>query len=244
MSSDRTDPVFAPEPALPMHTRSLYQSLRGNAVSLFEELRQRVRDIPEPWQEKARELFSLRETVLRMYRRILDEHIDCVRFRTHGDLQLARVLYTGKDFVLGDFMGDPRLTLSERRIKRRPLRDLASLLHSLDYAMRTPLAGMASSRSRPRGTIREADRPRAAAWGEEWRRRVQTATLKAYTERIGAEETGWQLSPRLTPLLHALTIDHALADVIEEHRTRPDWTGIALDCAVEAITRAPAEIPG
>jgi maltose alpha-D-glucosyltransferase/alpha-amylase len=78
-----------------------------------------------------------------------DRRIHATRIRYHGDFQLGQVLHTGKDWAIVDFEGDPRRTIGQRRIKGCPLRDVASMLRSLDYAaQRCSARYPASSRGR------------------------------------------------------------------------------------------------
>ena len=79
------------------------------------------------------------DQVLKIFEPFLHKRWSGLRIRTHGDLHLEQVLYTGKDFVIIDFEGPPAETLAERRRKHECLRDVAGMIRSFHYAAFTAL---------------------------------------------------------------------------------------------------------
>src|SRR2546422_3321830 len=136
LASDSEDPAFSPEPITPFYQRSLYQTMRSITVQNFRLLRDLSHQIPEAVQ-----ILDLEGDVVRRLQRVLEPKINASRIRIHGDYHLGQVLYTGKDFVIIDFEGEPARPLSERRIKRSPLQDVAGMLRSLHYAAYSTLYG-------------------------------------------------------------------------------------------------------
>ncbi len=66
----------------------------------------------------AEEILKRQKQVLDRFQAIQQTKIEAARIRCHGDFHLGQVLFTGKDFVIIDFEGEPARTLGERRIKR------------------------------------------------------------------------------------------------------------------------------
>ncbi|MFC7896236.1 maltokinase [Streptomyces sp. NPDC057381] len=125
--------------------------------------------------------------------------------RIHGDLHLGQVLRAGRDWFVIDFEGEPSRPLSERRSAHSPVRDIAGMLRSFDYAAR---------QRRP--------------WRPEWARRCREAFCAGYAARAG-----WD--PRKKHgLLRAYETDRAVYEVLYEARHRPDWLPVPM-AAIERL---------
>jgi maltose alpha-D-glucosyltransferase/alpha-amylase len=138
-----------------------------------------------------------------------------VKTRHHGDFHLGQTLVSDGGWVLIDFEGEPLRSLAERRAKQTPLRDVAGLLRSLDYAHATAI------RQAP-----GADQSMLAGLFE----RCRQAVLGAYVETIRAGDA--PLLPArpedLTRALVALELEKALYELTYELGNRPDWVSIPL----------------
>ena len=139
----------------------------------------------------------------------------------HGDYHLGQVLYTGNDFVIIDFEGEPTRTLYERRLKRLALRDVAGMLRSFHYASETAL--QVRERSRPESTARS--QPWSRLWVESRVGRLP-AQLPARppARRRSSPDATDDLELELTTML----LEKALYELRYELNTRPDWVRIPL----------------
>ena len=185
LADDRANKAFAPEPFGKLYQRSVYQTMRNMTGRLCRQLEGQIRLLPEPARELAGRLIASEGTLLRRFRGVTAPTIGGHRTRTHGDFHLARLLYTGKDFVVTGFEGDVGRTVEDRRVKRSPLRDVATMIRSFDYAVRSTLLGLASRRGRAQGVVRDEDIPFIEPWAEAWYHRVAREYVSAYTELMG-----------------------------------------------------------
>ncbi len=136
--------------------------------------------------------------------------------RIHGDLHLGQVLRTPEgSWQLLDFEGEPSRPLAQRRAADSPLRDVAGMVRSFDYAAAAPTGGGAPA-------------PAVAAWRDEARRRF----LDGYAAGAGA-----LLPPERTTavLLAALELDKAIYELGYELSNRPGWAPIPAGGILRAL---------
>lgn len=138
------------------------------------------------------------------------------------------MLYTGRDFVLIDFEGEPARPLSERRLKRSPILDVAGMLRSFHYAASTTLL-----EQHERGLL--PDVARAEGWLRFWYGWVAAVFLQGYLHEL----TGTPLLPsdpaQLAILLEAYLMDKAIYEIRYELGHRPDWLAIPLRGVLELL---------
>jgi maltose alpha-D-glucosyltransferase/alpha-amylase len=155
--ANESDPAFGPEPFSAPYQRSLYQSLRGHAGRILRLLRKELHRLSEADQALATRVIEERPAMLNLFGCLLHQRFAAARIRVHGDLHLAQLVNTGKEFVFVGFAGDNGDTLREKAHRRCALVDVASMLRSIDYAANTALHRAAKH-------DRETLRPWAALW--------------------------------------------------------------------------------
>ena len=160
------DPSFHREPFSRFYQRSRYQAMRGLTSQVLHTLRRRLDDLPRSIRREARRVLEREDRALSRFRWLLDRKIPACRIRCHGNYHLEQVLCSGDDFTVIDFEGEPRRPLGERRLKRSPLHDVASMLRSFDYAARRALAERADGAAgRARGRRPGSNGPDSGAGG-------------------------------------------------------------------------------
>jgi maltose alpha-D-glucosyltransferase/alpha-amylase len=224
LASDLEDPAFAPEPFGSLYQRSLYQSVRNLAGRVLLNLRDHLSSLPEAARGEAQAVLALESDVLRACHGIVGRSIGGQRIRCHGDFHLGQVLHTGSDFVIIDFEGEPARSLAERRLKRSPLRDVAGMLRSFDYAVN----GALFADTHGRGVLRAEDVALLEPWARFWREWVSSSFLRSYLAQLDGSAL---LPPRredLGLLLRVLLLEKALYELGYELDNRPDWVRLPL----------------
>ena len=229
LASDPDDPAFAPERISPQDQRSIYQSLNGLALRSLELLRSQLNRLPEEAKEDAKRVLDLEPRIAQVLRAFLARRLTTNRIRVHGDYHLGQVLYTGHDFVIIDFEGEPSRTLYERRLKRLALRDVAGMLRSFDYASQAALQA---------GQFLPDTGPRLRAWARFWVDSVSAAFLRSYLNTAGNASFLPQTPDDLGLQLTTMILEKALYELRYELNSRPDWVRIPLRGILEVVQPA------
>jgi maltose alpha-D-glucosyltransferase/alpha-amylase len=170
------DRAFAPEPYTALDRRSKYQSLRNLTGRVLRLLRDRLSGLAQPLREEALALLQREAGLLRCFEPLLRSKMEALRIRVHGRLHLGHVIYAGGNFVFTDLGGAHDRSLEERRRKRSPLRDLASMVWSFESVALKVLLDPAH--------VREADVPVAQPWSLHWASWVSASFLGAYLDAV------------------------------------------------------------
>jgi maltose alpha-D-glucosyltransferase / alpha-amylase len=186
-------------------------------------LRARRHRLNDEAQTQLDQMLECERSLYSKFGELTHELIAARRIRCHGDLHLGQVLYTGTDFVIIDFEGEPERPVSERRIKASPLRDVAGMLRSFHYAAHAALRGQS-----PSLIMQHAPLP-IELWANYWSAWVSAEFLRGY---LAAAQPGGFLPKdpkQLNTLLAAYLLEKAFYEVRYELNNRPDWVNIPLE---------------
>lgn len=217
------EPAFVPEPYTPFYQRSLFQQMRTRGREALRLLRKRLATLQPEARKEAEGILARESEVIQRFELLRTSKISAQRMRCHGDYHLGQILHTGKDFSIIDFEGEPGRPLTERRIKRAPVKDIAGMLRSFSYAPFAAIFGQAQGVN-----IRERDRASSEAWARFWQEWVSVAFLKGYLASARALTPLPQDRAQLAILLDAYLLDKALYELTYELSSRPGWARIPL----------------
>jgi maltose alpha-D-glucosyltransferase / alpha-amylase len=219
LGSATSAPGFGQEPFSMLHQHSLYQSAHSELARGFSKLREVQPSLPDEARQLAATVLAKQTAIDDKLRLVTRSKADVTRIRCHGDYHLGQVLFTGDDFVIIDFEGEPGRPLSDRRYKRSPLRDVAGMMRSFAYAAESALR---SERVRPE------DRVRLAPWAEAFRAWVCLSYVRTYLAAIAGESYCPKAPESARVLLEFYELEKVLYEVNYELNNRPTWVPVPL----------------
>ncbi|KIT17601.1 maltose alpha-D-glucosyltransferase [Jannaschia aquimarina] len=183
---------------------------------------------PKTVEEDARApadaILSRRDEILARIDAVADITPSGAECRVHGDYHLGQVLVAQNDVAIIDFEGEPSRSLAERQAKSSPLRDVAGMLRSFDYALWTALA---------RRVEGGADRDHAAAQIDGWRKATAGAFLTEWRRTVGEELRGD--AEFEAAMLDLWMIRKCAYEIAYEREFRPSWIGVPMKGLLQVL---------
>jgi maltose alpha-D-glucosyltransferase/alpha-amylase len=228
------DPAFAPEPVDAGTVRGWIQEARVEIDGAIATVAA-MRDWPDAATEAAaKRLLAGQDGLARLVERLADAGRGSLQTRVHGDFHLGQVLVAQGDAYLIDFEGEPTRPIAERRHKSSPLRDVAGLLRSIDYAA-------ATADDATHDSIPEAMREQRTALLQRYRSEASQAFLEAYRAVARAAPHPWATPEAEEALIALFSLQKAAYEIRYEAANRPGWIGLPIRGLAALIDQLAAE---
>jgi len=221
------DPAFDPEPISPEDLPAWNRQVCADAAQTLALLAQQQAHLPKALQIQAEQLLAAREKALARIQALQPVTVEALKTRYHGDYHLGQVLVAKNDFILVDFEGEPGRTLKERRQKHSPLRDVAGMLRSFNYAAYTALHQATNEQSASVALLEP--------FARNWENQTREAFLAGYVEAVQGCPVYPQDSSAAQTLLELFVLEKAFYELGYELANRPDWVPVPLGGLYELL---------
>jgi maltose alpha-D-glucosyltransferase / alpha-amylase len=223
------DPDFAPEPIGTEDITEWRRALEAAAADMLSKLERERAKFPVSTQDLADRLFALRDYLFYQIRALIPDEVEAQKTRFHGDFHLGQVLVVKNDFFIVDFEGEPARPLAERRRKSSPLRDVAGMIRSFDYASVTAVRHLAEARP--------AAEPRMVQLAEAWRHRAVDGFRAAYRKTMRGCAAYPVNKKQARMMVAFFTLEKAVYEASYELANRPGWVDIPLKGVLDILAR-------
>ncbi len=240
LASIKDDILFRPENFSLLYQKSMNQSFRTLIRKTVTELRSQKQRLDGSASEMCEKILASENVLLNNIKDLLEsEKIKSQKTRVHGDYHLGQVLFTGKDFIIIDFEGEPARTINARNLKYSPFKDLAGMLRSFHYAIYIGYFKL-KEREPEHATGIES-------WIDHWYHEVSYHFLKAYFETAHNADYIPDKESHIEKLLNLFLIEKSIYEASYEINNRPDWLIVplsGLNRIVDDLIRAGIPDPG
>ncbi len=229
LAQERRAIDFTPRPLTTVELETVADGAVRRAQQVLEMLNAQARRLAAPEQELADHVLRGGPYLLERFQRLPRLGEAGQRIRVHGDYHLGQVLMTADGWMLLDFEGEPLRSLAERREKQSPLKDVAGMLRSFDYAAQT--VRMEGEQTTAR-----------AGWAAQWSQWLGASFASGYLEGVAGTPLLPAAESDLDVLLDAFLLDKAFYELAYELNNRPGWIGVPL-AGIAAIAARQAGEP-
>ncbi|MBK5276699.1 MAG: maltose alpha-D-glucosyltransferase [Desulfuromonadales bacterium] len=220
LACNSTESAWKMEEFSTLYQRSVFQTMQSHVRRNFQILSANLPRLPDDVHQRALLILAAEKEIIACLHKITGRRLSAMKSRIHGDLHLGQALFTGKDFIFIDFEGEPVNSLSERRLKRSPLLDVAGMIHSFHYAAMTTLVH--------HGASHPEDIPLLEPWLEAWSIYVSGSYLKAYLHEMKNSPLIPANRTDLAIMLRCFLIQKVVHELGYELNNRPECADLSL----------------
>jgi maltose alpha-D-glucosyltransferase/alpha-amylase len=212
LASSRGMKDFDAEPFTPYYRRSLYAGARNMLRYSMDMLEDHQKAFSGLRSHPAAHVLQSEELIISLMQRIVDTRQDIIRCRIHGDYHLGQILVTGKDIMIIDFEGEPAVAFGQRRMKKSPLKDIAGMIRSFHYAVRS----------------KEPYNPHEQIRADAWVRRHTETFVNAYMMHVHGHGILPDNEKEMQVMMEFFLLEKSLYELQYELNNRPHMAWIPL----------------
>ena len=221
------DEHFAPENLTNEYRQFLHKRFTNLLDRRYNLLIDNYLKLDVPSQKLAWIFMEAREMIEEFLEDLLTKPLDSLRIRIHGDYHLGQVLATGNDYIIIDFEGEPESSISERKIKHSPLKDVAGMIRSYHYAVCAKLFNSEETKDTPPEKLQIVS--------DRWFKLIKDTYLEAYFGTFGYPHPLFKNNNEINFLLLIYLLEKAVYELGYEISYRPDWVKIPLKGIVDVV---------
>ncbi len=222
------DPAFRPEPIGRDDLAEWRDELESAAADMLSALDRARPGLPASTRDLAEQLLGLPGGMVRRIRALVPAEMVAQKTRYHGDFHLGQVIVVQNDFFVVDFDGPQ--PLAPHRRKNSPLRDVAAMIRSFDYAAATAVRQLAESRP--------VAEPRIVELAETWRQRAVDGFRAAYRKSMRGCASYPANKKQASEMIAFFTLERAVQELSYELANRPSWADIPLKGILDLMAKA------
>ena len=219
--------MLCAEPFDRQYRRYLHEKFEILLEKRYNLLTDNYLRLDEQAQSLAWRFMEAKDLILDFIDQVLTRPLFSYRTRIHGDYHLGQVLATEDDLVIIDFEGEPESTITQRKIKHSPLKDVAGMIRSYHYAVSAKLFNSAET-----STIDPIVLQRAA---DRWYKLIKDTYLEEYLAVFGTPHPLFKDTNEINYLLLFHLLEKAVYEIGYEVNYRPSWVKIPLKGIAEVL---------
>lgn len=234
LAANQVNSAFKPESFAKEEVRSLVSKMKERVADVITRLRA-VSGLSDEMVAARETLFAARANVESRMDELVPLSDQLLKMRCHGDFHLGQVMHVGGDFVIFDFEGEPLRPLAERRAKNSPLKDVAGMIRSFEYAAYAALFMFMQQRTERREVLQKGDLQQFLPWTHAAHTWLSVAFLNGYLNAVQGQDFVPGDLKVFVQALEPFILEKAFYEIDYEMNNRPDWLRIPLTSVLETL---------